>query len=150
MSTIALPPSYSTSDVFNTNNAHVNISNDPFSPLPAYSPATRRSTTARSVVSAPPKEFNYDLQKKGKLFAEMTIVAESGFSKTLPTFLEGQPVKGRVKLCVDKPDSFNAIIVHVSTLDFGVRLSTSFTPRGRTEMLSKAQLWNGPLRVVIT
>ena len=81
----------------------------------AYTPS-QRPTNARAGVGQEPKEFYYELKKKGRLFAALTIVSDATYSKHMPTFLEGKPLEGRVRLTLDKPDAILSIIVSVSSL----------------------------------
>ena len=115
MSASVLPPAYSSSNPVDRDNGLANISGDPVGDLPAYSPSTRPAPTGRpATLSVPPKEYNHSLRVKGKVFAELTIVAGGNLSKSMPTFVTGQPIKGRVNLYLDKPDSFKSIVAHVS------------------------------------
>lgn len=104
------PPSYST-------RLH-----DPPS-LPAFTPAfrtsrppSRFSTRSRRITprTSQAKEFTFDLKRKGKSFAAMTVVADSPLSKTMPVFIEGQPIRGYARLSLEKPTSIHTISVHVS------------------------------------
>ncbi|KAF9533876.1 hypothetical protein CPB83DRAFT_804836 [Crepidotus variabilis] len=107
-----MPPSYAATG-----------SHDPPS-LPAYTPSlraprppsrlsmrSRRTTGPRKSRS---KEFNFDLKRKGKTFAGMTIMADSPLAKTMPVIVEGQPVKGFARLALDKPKSIQTISVHIT------------------------------------
>ncbi|KAF9563246.1 hypothetical protein CPC08DRAFT_686837 [Agrocybe pediades] len=82
--------------------------------LPEYTPG-RNSSSFRAVAARQPtpKEFYYEVKKKGKAFAVLTIIAEGSYSKHMPTFLEGTPIKGRVRLSLDKPDAIQSVIVSV-------------------------------------
>ncbi|KAF8951113.1 hypothetical protein BDZ97DRAFT_1889679 [Flammula alnicola] len=89
------------------------VATAPVPDLPAYTPGQRATTlpTSRPVTSQNPKEFYYELKKRGKTFAILTIIAEGTYSKHMPTFVEGSPVKGRVRLILDKPDPIQSVVV---------------------------------------
>lgn len=104
----SLPPSYSDPSTEN-----ISERSSQSSDLPPYS-AGRRVRPTPPTHQAVPKEFNYELKYKGKPLAIMTIIATEAFSKHVPTFLERQPIKGRVKLSFDKPYTVQAVVVSVS------------------------------------
>jgi len=83
----------------------------PVAELPAYTPS-QQPTNARGVTQEP-KESYYELKRKGRLFAALTMVSDATFSKHMPTFLEGQPLTGRVRLTLDKPDAILSVIISV-------------------------------------
>jgi len=85
----------------------------PVAELPAYTPS-QQPTNARGVTQEP-KESYYELKRKGRLFAALTMVSDVRYSKHMPTFLEGQPLKGRVRLTLDKPDAILSVIISVSS-----------------------------------
>ncbi|KAF8968091.1 hypothetical protein BDZ97DRAFT_1916318 [Flammula alnicola] len=91
------------------------VATAPVPDLPAYTPGQRVTTppTSRAVTSQNPKEFYYELKKRGKTFAILTIIAEGTYSKHMPTFVEGSPVKGRVRLILDKPDPIQSVVVTI-------------------------------------
>lgn len=87
------------------------------SELPAYMPSTRSSSMSRRRENPEPKEFSYDAKnRKGKSIAVLTIIAERSYSKHIPTFLQDSPVKGRVHLDLDKPDTIQSVVLTVSRL----------------------------------
>jgi len=86
----------------------------PASDLPAYTPSQRPTSSARAVVRREPKEFYYELKRNGKLFAALTMISDAAYSRHMATFLEGTPLKGRVRLALDKPDSILSVAVLVS------------------------------------
>lgn len=102
-----LPPSYSN---LSTDNVHQGPSQ--LSDLPPY--AGRRVAPTRPTYQAVPKDFNYELQQKGRPLAVVTIIADEALSRDVPTFLEHSPIKGRVKLTFDKPEIVQAVVVSVS------------------------------------
>ncbi|CAA7267037.1 unnamed protein product [Cyclocybe aegerita] len=90
------------------------------SPLPAYTPgpnhaASLRSRNSTSRPTTQPKEFYYELKKRGKPFACLTLTAYGGaaFSKHMPTFVEGEKVKGRVELRLERPESVLGVYVQI-------------------------------------
>jgi len=101
----SLPPSYS--DPFAEN---ISERSSQSTGLPAYS-VGRRVRPTPPTPQAVPKEFDYELKYKGKPLATMTIIAAEAFSKHVPTFLERQPIKGRVKLSFDKPYRVQAVVI---------------------------------------
>ena len=88
----------------------------PVSDLPAYTPSQRPIPSARAVVRREPKEFYYELKRNGKLFAVLTMISDAAYSRHMATFLEGTPLKGRVRLTLDKPDTILSVVVSVSPL----------------------------------
>ncbi|KAF8968090.1 hypothetical protein BDZ97DRAFT_1916317 [Flammula alnicola] len=107
----ALPPFYAGRDA----TALVETS-APASDLPVYTPSRRRSvmtTASRTPRQEQLKEFVYDIKRKGKAVASMTILAEASYSKHIPTFLEGLPVKGRVQLNLEKADVIQSVVVSI-------------------------------------
>jgi len=87
----------------------------PVSDLPPYTPRRRTISSARAVVRREPKEFYYELERNGKLFAVLTMIGDAAYSRHMATFLEGTPLKGRVRLTLDKPDTILSVVVSVST-----------------------------------
>lgn len=84
--------------------------------LPAYMPSAPSSGNNRAggaIRVSEPKEFHTEL-KKSKTIATLTLVAESTLSKSIPTYVEGQSVKGRIRLSLDKPDTIQSVVVVVS------------------------------------
>ncbi|KDR78971.1 hypothetical protein GALMADRAFT_244680 [Galerina marginata CBS 339.88] len=110
--TLPLPPSYSDPIIGIDGDADVfNVAASAFE-LPAYTPS--RTSNPRAAREPGIKEFPHELKKKGKSFAVMTIIAEESYSRQIPTFLEGMPVKGRVRLTLDKPDGIQSVVVSVT------------------------------------
>lgn len=85
----------------------------PGAELPSYAPSLREPSIRSRRHEDQIKEFENDIKRKGKTLVSMTILADASFSKHVPTFLEGSPVKGRVCLNLDKPDTFYSIVVSV-------------------------------------
>lgn len=56
----------------------------------------------------------------------MTLVSEAAYSRTMPTFLEGTPVKGRVRLNLDQPDTIHSVAISVSEHSFLLRYDFLF------------------------
>ncbi|TFK40192.1 hypothetical protein BDQ12DRAFT_680492 [Crucibulum laeve] len=88
MSGSAAPPSYSERNPLPELEAH--------SELPAYT--GRSPPTLRRQSSESPKEFTYELTRKSKAWATLTLQADDRLSKTIPTFVEGSNIAGTVKL----------------------------------------------------
>jgi len=120
MSTVSLPPSYSEPD-----KGTVPTLATATDTLPAYS-ASHRSTSSLSsrirplsAVSsnAPLKEFRSEikLDKKGMSIAVLTVCGDKGLSKIFPTLVEGQTLRGTVKLALEKPEGFSKLVVCVSS-----------------------------------
>lgn len=86
------------------------------SELPTYSPRRSPSTNTswHSLREDRVKEFEYDIKNRGKTTATLTLLAEQSYSKHVPTFLQGSPVRGRVYLNADKVESVQLITVTVS------------------------------------
>lgn len=90
----------------------------PHSELPTYSPRRSPSTNTswHSLREDRIKEFEYDIKNRGKTTATLTLLAEQSYSKHVPTFLQGSPVRGRVYLTADKLESVQLITVTASVL----------------------------------
>lgn len=81
--------------------------------LPGYtrhSPQTVERAQSRPAL----KEFPYALDRKGKKWAVLTVLANGNLSKQLPTFVEGSVVTGSVTLILEREDPIQAITVSVS------------------------------------
>ncbi|KAF5326885.1 hypothetical protein D9619_004143 [Psilocybe cf. subviscida] len=116
---LPLPPSYDVvpppdlSDLSSLISSDLQLSDLPsYSRSPAQAPVAS-SGPARSTGRSPPQEFHYELNKKGKTFAILTIIADGQISRQMPIFIEGQPVKGRVQLMLDKPDAIQSVTINV-------------------------------------
>jgi hypothetical protein len=83
--------------------------------LPSYADLTGVSAPRTSEGrTAHLKDYTFETEKKkGKPFVVMTLTADAALSPTMPSFLEGQAVRGKVKFIVDKPESFQHIVVDV-------------------------------------
>lgn len=113
------PPSYDLASQpasFAFNDVDDLVATDPIPDLPVYTTGQRPRVdpTYTRVMAQSPKEFYYELKKGGKSFAILTIIADGTYSKHMPTFVEGAPVKGRVRLILDKPDAIQSVVVNVS------------------------------------
>jgi hypothetical protein len=115
-----LPPSYdvasqSFSTPNNLNNFSDLVATPPVPDLPIYTTGQRPRTfpATRTVERQNPQEFYYELKKRGKAFAILTIITEGAYSKHMPTFVEGHPIKGRVQLILDKPDAIQSVVISV-------------------------------------
>lgn len=94
------------------------------SDLPAYVPPPSESSGSINgnnglgaggvLETSQPKEFHSELKKKGKTIATLTLIADSALSKSIPTYVQGQSIKGRVGLSLDKPDTIQSVVVIVS------------------------------------
>ena len=82
--------------------------NPTLSDLPAYTPSQHPTRE--------PKEFHYELKRDGKLLAVLTMISDAAYSKQMPTFFGGTPLKGKVHLTLDKPDAILSVAVLVSAL----------------------------------
>ncbi|KAH9481701.1 hypothetical protein JR316_0006228 [Psilocybe cubensis] len=110
-----LPPDYS-SPLNETTSIRLD------SELPAYVPPPPASSGSNNghgigaegaLGSSQPKEFHSELKKKGKTIATLTLIADSALSKGIPTYAQGQPIKGRVKLNLEKPETIQSVVVTV-------------------------------------
>jgi len=105
---VTLPPSYDGGTLSDPDSI------SPVSDLPAYTPSQRRISSARAVVRREPKEFYYELKRNGKLFAILTMISDAAYCRHMATLLEGTPLKGRVRITLDKPDTISSVVVSVS------------------------------------
>jgi hypothetical protein len=77
--------------------------------------AHRRSLWTDSTTDPPKtKVFAYDIQRKGRTWAELSITADELISTKTPTFLEGSPIEGQVMLRVAQAEAINSVVVSVS------------------------------------
>lgn len=78
--------------------------------LPAYTRRSRPQTARRDTT-----EHVFDLRNKhNKPWATMTIMSSARGPEHLPTYLEGDRIKGSFKLDLDHPDAILSITVTVS------------------------------------
>ncbi|KIM40547.1 hypothetical protein M413DRAFT_412501 [Hebeloma cylindrosporum] len=107
---MALPPSYDGEPLgdWNSDPEAIPILTD----LPAYAPRQRPNASALAV-RREPKEFYYEMKRNGKLFASLTMISDAAYSRHMATYLEGAPLKGRVRLTLDKPDAILSVVVSV-------------------------------------
>jgi hypothetical protein len=83
--------------------------------LPLYSPSRRsRSTSSRPILRQETKEFKYEVMKGNKAVVELIVIAVRSYSKNVPTFMQGSPVKGIVRLNLEKPDYIQSVDISVS------------------------------------
>jgi hypothetical protein len=83
--------------------------------LPLYSPSRRsRSTSSRPILRQETKEFKYEVMKGNKPVVELIVIAVRSYSKNVPTFMQGSPVKGVVRLNLEKPDYIQSVDISVS------------------------------------
>ena len=84
--------------------------------LPAYSPTNPIvPVTSASASISNSKVFTMEIERKNKTMAVMTIAANRDFSKTLPTFIEGQPIRGTLKIDLEQRERFQEIVICVSS-----------------------------------
>ncbi|KAK7033273.1 hypothetical protein R3P38DRAFT_3504025 [Favolaschia claudopus] len=70
------------------------------------------------------KEYTFDLvNKAGKPWAVLSVLGNEEYSKTIPTFNEGVPVTGEVRLDLESSDS-----IHAAILSFKGHLITGINP----------------------
>jgi len=87
----------------------------PVPELPVYSPTrTSRSSSSRPLLGQETKEFKYEAMTGNKPVVELILIAVRSYSKNIPTFLQGSPVKGIVLLNLEKPDYIQSVDVSVS------------------------------------
>ncbi len=115
------PPSYDLAaqhSAASPNDINDLVATDPVPDLPAYTTGQRPRLSPTHeqtrVAARSPKEFYYELKKRGKSFAILTVIADGSYSRHMPTFVEGSPIKGRVQLVLDKPDAIQSIMLNVS------------------------------------
>lgn len=68
--------------------------------LPTY--PGRPARPERRVTQTHPKDFFYNIERNGKRWASLVVTADQKISKTIPTFVEGELIKGRVELRAGK------------------------------------------------
>jgi len=91
----------------------------PVPELPVYSPTrTAISSSPRPVLGQETKEFQYEVMKDKKAVVELILIAVRSYSKGIATFIQGSPVKGIVRLNLEKPDYIQSVDVSVSIYPF--------------------------------
>jgi hypothetical protein len=70
--------------------------------------------TARKLIKT--KDFLSTIENRGKPWALLTLTANESISKNIPTFFEGSPVKGTVKLSLDRPEYIYSVYLSVCPL----------------------------------
>lgn len=60
------------------------------------------------------KEFTYELSRKGRQFVVLTLCADAGLSRQTATFVDGQPVMGKLILHFERPDTIGGVHLTVS------------------------------------
>ena len=56
----------------------------------------------------------------------MTLLSEAAYSRTMPAFLEGMPVKGRIRPSMDQPDTIHSVVISVSEHSFHLKYNFIF------------------------
>ncbi|KIM40545.1 hypothetical protein M413DRAFT_445989 [Hebeloma cylindrosporum] len=105
------PPTLPGMAIYDTGNPGTHSANA--HELPNYLSNGRRGTASRPSGRSEPKEFDTKVEKKGRAIVTMTLVSEAAYSRTRPTFFEGTPVKGRVRLSLDQPDTIHSVVISV-------------------------------------
>jgi len=103
------PPSYSDNRV--DDNGHEYEGLDIDDNLPGYEES--QQTTRKPIKT---KDFLSTIENRGKAWALLTLTANEHLSKNIPTFLEGSPVKGTVKLSLDRPEYIYSVYISVCPL----------------------------------
>lgn len=91
--------------------------------LPRYEESEQ---TARQSIKT--KDFLSTIEHRGKPWALLTLTANEPLSKNIPTFFEGSPVKGTVKLSLDHPEYIYSVYISVCPLQSS---RGEFTHEGR-------------------
>ena len=120
------PPTLPSVPIDGTNGHGTKLANFKAHELPNRLSNGRKETAPRPSVRLEPKEFDTEVEKKGRAIVSMTLVSEAAYSRTMPTFLEGTPVKGRVRLNLDQPDTIHSVAISVSEHSFLLRYNFLF------------------------
>lgn len=85
--------------------------------LPGYSDTQQSPLASISPADLNLKEFEYKIEKNGKTSATLTLIAHESISKTVPTFKEGFPIKGRIYLNLSNEnlEYVKSIVIKVSS-----------------------------------
>lgn len=110
------PPSYAEPRSIGDSSRNMNPldASAPVPELPLYSPTRRRSSSSRPILPQETKEFRYEVMKGNKAVVELIIIAVRSYSKNVPTFMQGSPVKGIIRLNLEKPDYIQSVDISVS------------------------------------
>ncbi|KAH9476041.1 hypothetical protein JR316_0011610 [Psilocybe cubensis] len=86
-----------------------------FESVPEYFEAQQSSHPSTPAIANHLQEFEYKLDKNGKTFATLTLIANKLFSDKVPTFVEGAPIKGMIHLNLDneKPEHVSSLSIRV-------------------------------------
>jgi len=76
----------------------------------------RYEESQQTVKSIKTKDFLSTIDNRGKPWALLTLTANEPLSKNIPTFVEGSPVKGTVKLSLDRPEYIYSVYISVCLL----------------------------------
>jgi len=76
----------------------------------------RYEESQQTVKSIKTKDFLSTIDNRGKPWALLTLTANEPLSKNIPTFVEGSPVKGTVKLRLDRPEYIYSVYISVCLL----------------------------------
>jgi hypothetical protein len=88
----------------------------PVPELPFYSPTRRsRSPSSRPILQQEEtQEFKFEVMKGNKAVVELIVISVRSYSKNIPTFMQGSPVKGIVRLNLEKPEYIQSVDISVS------------------------------------
>jgi hypothetical protein len=79
--------------------------------LPRYEES--QQTVRKSIKT---KDFLSTIENRGKPWAILALTANEPLSKNIPTFVEGSPVKGTVKLSLNRPEYIYSVYISVCPL----------------------------------
>ncbi|KIM40546.1 hypothetical protein M413DRAFT_11437 [Hebeloma cylindrosporum] len=103
-------PSFSDNHVHRKDdNYHEDEDLEIYDHLPGYERESQR--TPRKPIKT--KDFLATLENRGKPWALLTLTADEPLSKNIPTFIEGSPVKGTVKLSMDRPEYIYSVYISI-------------------------------------
>ena len=87
--------------------------------LPVYGPRRQSSSrSSRREALTQTKEFPFVIEHGGKEVVNLTLITERAFSKHVPTVLQDSPLKGKVHLNLEKPETIQSVVISVGVLGF--------------------------------
>ncbi|KAF9453505.1 hypothetical protein P691DRAFT_771474 [Macrolepiota fuliginosa MF-IS2] len=119
------PPEYTEDGEYSPMSAHFEESHTSFplmdsssnsgryNPLPVLlSHRCLHEMESRTPPPSTTRIFTYNIQRKGKAWAELKVAADKLMSKNTPTFIEGSRIEGEVNLYATRPENIHSLIVY--------------------------------------
>lgn len=90
--------------------------------LPVYSPPLRpRTARTRGPRRDENVEFKLEL-KKGRPYLVLSVLADGVCPKNIPTYIEGTPIKGEVRMDIEEAEAVQDVVLNVRRTSCGILL----------------------------